>query len=221
MIIKNIALATALSATVLCASAANAQTQDYYVQFNSGFAYGMKPGNDLGSKNMGNAALFGFETGYKVDENFRAGLSFDYLTGFKGKNAESEKINAELVTLNNTVKVKSYVAMLNLYYDIGEFNGFTPYMTIGAGMARNKSKLNAVQADEDGDTLASVSSKGTKNNFAYKLGLGTRYALDSSFDLDVRYQYQDLGRFKVNSSISDVSGKLRAQALMVGVIYKF
>ncbi|MEK6733993.1 MAG: outer membrane beta-barrel protein, partial [Pseudomonadota bacterium] len=126
-----------ITAAALCFSAltsfATEQTnKDYYVQFNTGPAYGMSAGGEMGPKNMGTSPLFGIEAGYQVNENFRTSVSLDYLSKF------SWTLNTYEADINTTsidrYKVKSLSAMINAYYDIADFNGLTPYAMLGAGV---------------------------------------------------------------------------------------
>jgi len=212
MTIKKIALVAMISTTALSAVA----TEDYFVQFNGGYAHGMKSVKGSNSANSfnstGKSALYGLEAGYKFNDNFRASLSFDYLPGF-----EASATTQPGVTASKT-KVKSYALMLNGYYDIADFSGFTPYLTAGIGAARNKTGSTSIT----GGTVSGA----TKNSFAAKAGLGVKYDINSSFAVDLRYQFQYLGAFKTSSYTSTAGnitpqGTLRANELLLGVAYKF
>lgn len=136
---KNVILAITLSGIAfssLAARDANANSnKDYYIQFNAGYAHGMKPKEDFQTGNMGNTSLFGAEVGYKFNKNFRIGASFDYLPSFANKGSSSRIRNGVPVTGESEIKVKSYIGMFNFYYDIFKAKGFMPYLTAGAGMA--------------------------------------------------------------------------------------
>lgn len=244
MRIKSFILAAALSTTALSAFAveefSNDKTRDYYIQFNTGYAHGMKPGENFTGSSMGNSALFGLEAGYRFDEHIRASLSFDYMPSFDNKSTSTAYVTLPVsvltTTTQNKIKVRSYVTMANLYYDIDQFDKFTPYLTIGAGIAINKAgQYTQNSADSLGNSYLTTTNAANKTNFAYKLGFGTRYALTNAFDLDFRYQYQDLGKFRAGTatttngangvvttgSVSTQQGKLRSQEILVGVAYKF
>jgi opacity protein-like surface antigen len=216
---------TALSSASVCA--AGEQKKDYFVQFNTGYAHGSSSTNEFSQGNMGNSSVIGVEAGYKLDEHFRMSASFDYLPGFSNNYSNV----ADGFTTTRDIKVKSYVSMLNLYYDIGQFNDFTPYATIGAGIARNKTGLYTANMSEGTYNLTSVDASHTKTNFAYKLGLGSKYKINDSFDLDLRYQYANLGKFKTGTVESSYkngvyegsensitqTGKLSSHQILLGV----
>jgi opacity protein-like surface antigen len=221
-------------------SAANAEdlklNDNYYVQLNAGISASTKGSGEL-NKKMGKSGLYGIEAGMKLNEKFRLGLGFDYRTGYAVNTTKTYKVDEE-TPLDHTndarYKIKSLVVMANVYYDIAEIKNFTPYVNLGFGLARNKTKYdskiyadNKYVADEFTHTQKSV------NNFAYKLGFGTRYSVSKQVDIDLRYNFINLGKFKTISSDwvtngEDVSkpnrltkSKLSAHEFLVGVVYKF
>jgi opacity protein-like surface antigen len=226
MRISNKLLSVVLCTTALASFSAQAkENNNYYIQLNGGLASGLAPKGDIADKKMGRSGLVGAEAGYQYNENLRASVSLDYLTGFSFKEnfaADNTDPDATAAAQNNNYKVKSLVSMLNLYYDIMEIKGFTPYVTVGAGIARNKTTLtNAVYGDEG---TATTLVKGTRTNFAYKAGFGTKYSITQAISLDARYQFMNLGKIKTNPAgqVEDtLKGKLRAHTVVVGVSYKF
>lgn len=216
MNLKNIIVAGMLSTTALVSFAASAEeSNNIYVQLNAGGSFGLAPKGDFGTKKAGTSGLFGVESGYQFDDHLRAGVSLDY----RNKYSFSWTVPEEGVNPadEHKVKIKSLVAMVNLYYDITNVNGFTPYVTLGAGIARNKTTQDVTTSN------VTDSQSGTKNNFAYKVGLGARYAINQNIDFDLRYQFVDLGKIKVKSTdeLNAANGKLRAHEFLVGVAYKF
>ncbi len=119
--------------------------------------------------------------------------------------------------------------MLNVYYDIVEANNFTPYLTLGAGISTNKTKSFTNIKNSVGFSKTAYYANATQHSFAYKAGVGTKFLVSKNFDLDLRYQYSDLGKFKTGtllgdnniSNIAAKKGKLRAHEVLVGIAYKF
>jgi opacity protein-like surface antigen len=222
MSLKKVILAGVLSATALVnvAIAEDAAMNDYYVQLNAGASVSAKAGGDV-SKKMGTSGLYGLEAGTRLNENLRMGLSIDYRPSYLAKTSSSKTEDGDKHNTNIEYKVKSLVAMANVYYDITEINGFTPYMNFGLGVAKNQLKYTSSTVVQDISGVYNESIKSNKTNFAYKVGLGTRYSVSQAVDLDLRYQFADLGKFKVNSSDGLKKGKLRAHEFLVGVAYKF
>ena len=77
--------------------------------------------------------------------------------------------------------------------------------------------------------------KHAKNNVAWKVGLGTKYAVNQNIALDLRYQYADLGKIATSTGVGSgtvngvpvagtapvKNGKLRAHEFLLGIAYKF
>jgi len=155
--------------------------------------------------------------------------------------ATTTTTTSDVNTFAKNPKIKSMNLMANLFIDAGNFSGFKPYAVVGLGIARNKASsfdINTATAttvavvdtktpDNNSSETTNTSavsgtfSGKTKNNFAFKVGLGFKYAVNEDFDVDVRYQYLNLGKAKWN--VGDVSStvKLTANQLMLGVAYKF
>jgi opacity protein-like surface antigen len=200
---------------------------DYYAQFNLGASssinssveYKVNGGEPYqATGNAGSSALFGLEGGARINENLRAGLALDFRPGYTSRMKDGNTEFAEM-------KLKSTSLMANMYYDFTDMGSFMPYVTLGLGMAQNEMKADGING-----FTGSIASKKT-TGFAYKLGLGTRYAMTKDFDLDVRYQYVDLGKAKFGNTITSggqsanvettKSWKLRAHEFLIGVAYKF
>ena len=236
MKLRNIILAGILSSTALTATAVESQNQsnDYYVQLNAGYVHGQAPKKNFTQGSMGNTGLYGIEAGYRFNEHFRSSLSLSYIQDFKNNYSvnsikTAKNGNKANITTNYNTKVKSLVSMLNVYYDIMEINKFTPYITLGAGMSSNKTSSTTTKSAADKSVSATYATA-THNSFAYQAGFGSRYTINKDFDLDLRYVYADLGRFKTGTSasyngrsenVAAKTGKLRAQEIIVGIIYKF
>lgn len=236
MTFKKIILASILSATALSAAASEAN-KDYYAQFNAGAAYGQKLKGDFSQGTLDNSAIYGFAVGYKFHKNFRADWSLDYRPGFANSYmtsaTETDEYGSITYTDTHSVKVKSLVSMINFYYDIITIEKFTPYATFGLGFSQNKTnnyKFN--QKDSYTNvTHSTVYSKGTKIDFAWKIGLGSKYEINQDFDLDLHYQYADLGKFRTGGSssldgkshkaTSRLSGRIKSHEVTLGVAYKF
>ncbi|EDV18602.1 hypothetical protein TRIADDRAFT_62899, partial [Trichoplax adhaerens] len=192
----------------------------YYAKGEVGLAMPKKVDGDKLKKSV----IFGIEGGYKMNENFRFGLGIGMLNNVKPKDVPAG---------TTAPKASSLFGEVNAYYDIGEFNGFTPYLTAGVGVSRNKLKNNVSSSSGGGTaTLSSTTPAGkktgagkivtvgsdskTKTNFAWNVGLGAMYNIDPEFAVDLTYRYRDLG--KVMKGDND---KLKSHNVTVGLVYKF
>jgi len=216
MTAKTLALTVVIGVSALAATAANAEGNNLYVQLNGGGSYGLTPKSDIGHKVLGKAGLVGFEVGYQINDHFRAGVGVDYRVGYGFKESETQDTRQD-----TQGKLKSLAAMANLYYDIVEVNGFTPYITVGAGVAKNIFKGKKDYFGLSGPT-DDEHYKGAKSSFAYKMGAGVKYSVSKSIDLDVRYQYANLGKIRIVPATDPVeNGRLRAHEAILGLSYKF
>lgn len=205
----------------LAAFAASAENNGFYVNGNLGYSHTTKAADDFNK--MNNSDVFSVAFGYQYNEHFRTDLGFEYRGKYDIKNKEGDLSG----------KLNSYAFMLNGYYDIVNYNGFTPFVGAGIGWAENKTSS---VADVESDFSGTISN-GTRKNFAWKLIAGTKYTINSSFDINAQYQYASLGKFVSGTSFSDtdletnevtnmtleapLKGKLRAHEFLVGISYKF
>jgi hypothetical protein len=121
-----------------------AAQDDYYVKGEVGVSMPKK----IDNQKLKKSAIFGIEGGYKMNENFRFGLGVNFANGMKFKDEGTLK----------GAKVNSLILETNAYYDIADLNGFTPYLTAGVGVARNK--LKGVSSSTSTTTTSSVSDPG-------------------------------------------------------------
>ena len=221
----------ALAATTMLSYNAIAQ-DSYYVKGEVGVTMPQK----VDKQKLKKSAIFGIEGGYKMNENFRFGLGLNFANGMKFKDDGNLKDS----------KVKSLILETNAYYDIADFNGFTPYLTAGVGVARNKLKGDSTTAVSNSESSgatrgfykskpvsdkavpttgdvnivsATDSSKSLKKTgLAWNIGFGGMYNINPEFAVDLAYRYRDLGKVKINK---DDSKKLKSHNITVGVVYKF
>ena len=222
----------ALAITPMLFQAATAQ-DSYYIKGEVGVAMPQKITVDTDDYKLKKSAIFGIEGGYKMNDNLRFGLGIGFINKIKPKD-----------TVAGDPKISTIFAEVNGYYDIADFNGFTPYLTAGVGISRNKFKMsgggsssvNFQSTNEGSDTLgfpdkgnrrvdqsfssndSSSSSSEKKTGVAWNVGIGGMYNIDPDFAVDLTYRYRDLGKVKYDK---DNSKKLKSHNITVGVVYKF
>ncbi|OYQ81161.1 hypothetical protein B9T19_00330 [Ignatzschineria sp. F8392] len=164
-------------------------------------------GEDSGSfkksKNVG-----GFRLAYGAifpvgDNNVRAEIEY----GYNGKVKVSDE--------DSKSETKSQALMLNGYYDFNTGTAFTPYVGAGIGYARLKNTLS----DEE------LSISKSKGNFAWQVGAGVSYAVNSNVAVDLSYRFMDYGKVSHSYKADDasVNGKVkqRGNEFNLGVRYTF
>ncbi|HVY42562.1 MAG TPA: outer membrane beta-barrel protein [Hyphomicrobiaceae bacterium] len=110
--------------------------------------------------------------GLREDKDFRG----DY-TDFTGPPAD-----ARLST-----SIRTYTAMFNGYYDLGNLNGFVPYVGAGIGVAVHDMR------DVQSTAGPGIQFGDDKASFAWSLMAGVAYQLTDRAILDFGYRYIDLG----------------------------
>lgn len=214
----------------------HAEEKKFFAQLNIGYSHSLDSGGTFsGMKNMGNILFYGIELGTQVTNNLRLSLGVDYRPNYSNK-YNYNTIAAQRFANNRTytvytnhdydTKVKSFVGMINLYYDFFDKSIINPYVFVGVGVSRNEAKSTLTIAT--GDLVDNFSyGSANKYNFSYKLGLGAKYNISEDFALNLQYHYIDLGKYTTKSiynqniANTEVSGKLRSHELMFGVSYNF
>lgn len=220
-------LALSLLSAAAITNFANIKETKHFVQLNLGASHSNSTKykstiNNIGKysydSSLGIAPIFGIEIGTRLTGNFRSSLSLDYRSY-----SNDITCGGALYGQEANLSTESFVAMVNGYYDFSKGRGFNPYIVIGLGLANNSQEANGKNGS------ASFLPNDT-NNFAYKIGLGAKYQINKSFDIDFRYQFVDLGKVSLGSynnnstastNTSLKSGHLRANELLLGISYKF
>ncbi|HFC05453.1 MAG TPA: porin family protein, partial [Rhizobiales bacterium] len=111
--------------------------------------------------------------GCKVTDIMRVEVTGGYR--FKGSlKDDASGLDADLET---------YTGFVNAFWDITNYNGFTPYLGAGVGVAYHR--LTNV-------TLPGGSSNGNRADLAYSFSAGVSYDISSNLLLDIGYRYVNL-----------------------------
>ncbi|NOT72916.1 MAG: porin family protein [Hyphomicrobium sp.] len=171
-----------------------------------------------GSRGIRGELMLGLHGGRKIDgEPATAWYGYDH------DNNPVTPVQPEDDPLHTTVK--SYTAMVNLYKDLGNYGGITPYVGAGIGAAYNMvddvyftgnpSLVNRIKGDND-------------LSFAWALMAGVGYQVSDRAILDFGYRYLDLG--SAGSQNGDSAGNwnprvsiddLTSHEFKVGLRYHF
>lgn len=217
-------LSTTALLSLLGGSAAYAAdtTSPVYLRLDTGGSFSTNVGGNLGNVDAGSSAIIGAGLGYRFSPNIRADVTLGYRPGYQVK----DNVSVSGVPVKGSGDVDSFDAMANVYYDIGTYGVFTPYVGAGLGLASNTTGTTE-------GTIAGIPvtvSGNTQTSFAWQLGLGTAVDLSSGWALDVGYRYFNAGNFKTgttvtgpggSATIAGLSGTLHANELQVGLRYSF
>lgn len=123
--------------------------------------------------------------------------------------------------VTNDISLNTF--MMNNYYDFNNESAFTPYISLGVGLASIRHTMNSENEDfylAQNDPIST-----TERNFAWSLGIGTKFAMTDTLALDVSYRYLDAGssliRKRDNGMLIESKQKVRTSDIMLGVIYNF
>nr|ELR5228306.1 porin family protein [Providencia rettgeri] len=117
--------------------------------------------------------------------------------------------------------------MVNAYYDFKNETNFTPYVSVGLGLAsiKHKAQYSYSETNSGGSEYSSSSKSKTNSNFAWSLGLGSQYAINDNLSLDLSYRFLDAGKSEVSSYTDGAKDKskvkVRSNDIMLGVVYRF
>ena len=177
-----------------CASSAAEQTGFYLApkfvlnaQHSKGEASVGGQSASLGAK-TGVRAGGAIAAGYDFAPRFQIPARLELEYGAYGDVSDVKKLAAG-ANFKRTVGVQTLLA--NAYWDIAEWNGFTPYVGVGAGVAflKNEGQLRLPKDVAQRYPGRDSPWSDTKAVFAGQVGLGFSYALTDSVSADLGYRF--------------------------------
>jgi opacity protein-like surface antigen len=151
--------------------------------------------------------------GYKY-QWFRADLTSDY--GVPAKVRGTTAVATTQPQYSSTIE--SVVTLANIYLDLGNWGGFTPYVGAGAGLVHLRSRGYT-------DTTQVVSPATIKKTqFSWAWMAGISFQVSPISVVDIGYRYVDLG--SINSDTITLTGgpvwdKLSTQEVRIGFRFLF
>lgn len=212
---------TVLSAFIaLCLSSpVSAADPNLYGRIDSGYSWSTNMDRDVGANNAGSSAIIGVGLGYHINDHVRTDATLGYRGWYQLK--ASEPLSG--TTFGAQADIKSLVGLLNVYYDIGHYNVFTPY--IGGGIGFSNNKVDSTGLTLGGTGIGNIDSH-TNTSFAWQIGAGTAVDITSSIALDVGYRYVDMGTAQTGDTATIVGtplsgttlkGNLHANEVQIGL----
>lgn len=135
--------------------------------------------------------------------------------------------------------LESWNGMVNAFVDLAAFGGtdlgrFQPYIGAGVGVAHNQlGRMTYRFPENPRKHKISVTPKGERTNFAYRLVVGTGIVLNERVTLDLSAYYTDLGEVGTDAGImamnnipagiqiDETATDLRAFGVGIGLRYDF
>ena len=164
--------------------------------------------------------------GYDFSKNMNIPVRAELEYGIYGRASKTLGFADEDGSGSIKTEVGFQSLLLNAYYDIGTYSGFTPYVGAGLGLAFVRTK-GSVSAQDTGEDPYSISFSDTKAVFAGQLGLGCAYAITDYASVDLGYRFLMMGNGKATldwagTEIAKVKSKSNyAHQFMLGLRFTF
>lgn len=149
---------------------------------------------------IGHQAFIEFGTGCQITDIMRVEVT----GGYRFKTS----ITDPYATLN--MNLTTYTTFANVYWDITNYAGWTPYLGGGIGMAYHVI---------DGVSLPVTATGKSRASFAYNLTAGVSYDISDVMKLDVAYRFTDLGYARSGGATPVTVDDMRAHEIKVGLRY--
>ncbi len=107
---------------------------------------------------------------------------------------------------------QTFTGMVNAYWDITTYGGFTPYLGAGIGGAYHMMT---------GVTAPATATAASDLSLAWNVMAGVSYDLTQNMKLDVGYRYSDLGSFTSGGATPILMDRLNAHEVKIGVRVHF
>jgi len=119
---------------------------------------------------------------------YRGNAGFHALDQFVNPNSPGSGFNTNQFTASKS----ELVALANVFFDLGTWRCFTPFIGAGAGVAQIKINHFTATNVINGSSGAWADT-GTQTNFAWALHAGAAYKVTPTFAIELSYRYLHLG----------------------------
>jgi len=208
--IKKTTLSVCLSAilTISLTQISLAKENIFYFRVDAGLNFTNKEdallinsaGNTPSQMNFNTNSSFGLGLGYEINPHLRADVIGHY------RRISSEEENTTNKTLL-AADIDNATIMSNIYFhpikSTRKKSRINPYIVAGIGFAFNNSSNIAVSGLTEGTILGNRDT-----SLAWKIGSGLSLPLSESFNVDLEYNYIDLGEVETGITASIPGGDL-------------
>lgn len=153
------------------------------------------------SRSFPNTWTLGLGFGYKFNNWLRTDMTFDWR---QPETAQGWSWIAQGCAMSPTPctgfasnRITSMQVLGNIYADLGEWWGLTPYIGVGVGMSTLEQRMNVVPGNGSWRYAPSYQTV----NFAWAAMAGLSYAITPTFTTDVGYRYVNMGRVQTLSAL--------------------
>jgi opacity protein-like surface antigen len=178
----------------------------------------------------GDVSLYG---GYRFDK-FNSVFP-SYSLAFRFQHLVSTQLNGMIqqyslpafTNYNYSLNVSSDIFSVEGKVDVYQFGRFSPYVSVGIGLASTSvSGYNEQAVAGIIPRISPAYGDHTANNFMFDAGLGFDYQMTQQFWASLGYEYSNLGKIRTNSGTSTWAnqslsfGTLTNQAILLGLFYQ-
>jgi opacity protein-like surface antigen len=191
----------ALVSVIAASASAEDVNKRFYVGGSVGYSKPLKNNfEDKDSKtlfHLKKSNMFTVNLGYKITPDIAVEFSYDYKPKYPVK-IELHKNNGGDIA--NT-QATNRIFMVNFVYDLKEYAGFTPFFTIGAGLAQVEVKQTAIPYEVIpslmGEKLRTMKHK--SNCFAWQVGLGVAKHVTEDLSVNIAAKMQVAHNIKLKT----------------------
>ena len=140
--------------------------------------------------------LAGVGVGYQFNHWIRADVTGEYRgkASFHGFERPSNMRNIGWGTDEYRATLSSWVGLANLYFDLGTWYGFTPFIGAGVGFSHNMID-NFIDVNTPNGSVAFGPSE-NNTDFAWAVHAGLAYDVTQNFKIELAYRYLNMGEGK-------------------------
>ena len=157
------------------------------------------------NRSIGDTTFIDVGVGYQFTDNLRGDVTLQYRnsTAFQGANyitclSAAAGCGTVGATGENDTNgsVSSVIGLVNGYYDITRWNGLTPYVGAGIGLANNRMHATSSQLGAFSPPDYGIYPQKDQLSFAWALHTGLSYDINPRLKLEMGYSYLNYGDAK-------------------------
>ena len=158
---------------------------------------------------------FGGGVGYKFNSFLRADITGDWFDKYN----YSTQVPGQFGPTTARAGLQRWDTMGNLYFDLGTWYGFTPYVGGGVGVGIFDPSVSYTTATANGGTAFTRQKTDDVTRLAWAAMAGFSYAVEPNTLIDVGYRHIDLGRFASTVAGYTITKSYTADEVRLGVRY--
>jgi opacity protein-like surface antigen len=151
------------------------------------------------------APLFGLGVGYQFNNWLRFDATGEYRSNSHFHGQQTATFGAIILPDDYHASKSEWLALANVYADLGTWWGITPFVGVGIGASLNRiASFTDIGATQVGATILSTTygADASTWNFAWALHAGMAYRVTPAFAVELAYRYVNLGSAKTGPTNS-------------------